>query len=194
MSSEQSPFIDRTNSEINSSDKKDYSILYAAVGFLVLVVVLVIGYNMIFSGAKKPMSQWTTSVWTECSAPCGNGMQTRTSSCIDGTCDPLQAPLLSQACNNKECFQYKGCYKDNPGKRVLQNGKPMVYVDKNTCYNTAKTANSKYFGMQYRMGTSIPGHAECWHGSTPFDTLGIGSGCVEGLGGGNENAVYEILG
>jgi hypothetical protein len=62
---------------------------------------------------------WSSSLWTDCSAPCEGGTQTRISTCTptvgsqtrtvtcstgnDNDCDPLLKPTASQACTNSDC-------------------------------------------------------------------------------------------
>jgi len=63
------------------------------------------------SGAKKePIpakaceSDWTVGGWSECSAKCGSGTQTRTVECIEGyNCSNFKKPLESQTCNTQSC-------------------------------------------------------------------------------------------
>ncbi len=165
---------------------------------LVVVLLLVAAWYFL-SGPSY--GEWAPASWGKCSAPCGGGQQTRSVTCSTDLCDPLTKPLEMQKCNEIDCVEYKGCYKDST-QRVLPN--TIGTRNKDECYKAVKSLNPvpNYFGLQYR-STTNPGVAECWYGNGPYDTLGAASNCITTAdpkypgyvtGGAWSNAVYKING
>jgi len=100
---------------------------------------------------------------------------------------PAPAPIQSPT------YQYVGCYKDTDARDLttrLANG-----VDLGTCYNKAKAAGMKYFGMQYYNQSRA---SECWGGNT-FGKFGQSpNACLKdtagnSVGGDWQNAIYQVL-
>ncbi|KAM9680278.1 A disintegrin and metalloproteinase with thrombospondin motifs 16 [Dama dama] len=61
-----------------------------------------------FAAAGPPRAGWFASPWSQCTASCGGGMQTRSVQCLAGGrpamgCSVLQKPAVSQACNTHFC-------------------------------------------------------------------------------------------
>jgi hypothetical protein len=90
-------------------------------------------------------------------------------------------------------YRYVGCYKDTEARDLptrLANG-----IDLGACYNKAKTAGMKYFGLQYYDKSRA---SECWGGNS-FGKFGQSTNaCLKdtagnSVGGGWQNAVYEVL-
>ena len=74
-------------------------------------------------GVWKPLwsYDWITGDWSQCSADCGGGTQTRTVACqrSDGQtvedvfCDAASRPAASQECNTQGCEECKYAYSNN---------------------------------------------------------------------------------
>ncbi|KAI4574359.1 hypothetical protein MJG53_020923, partial [Ovis ammon polii x Ovis aries] len=61
-----------------------------------------------FAAAGPPRAGWFASPWSQCTASCGGGVQTRSVQCLAGGrpaagCSLLQKPAVSQACNTRFC-------------------------------------------------------------------------------------------
>ncbi|KAB0369565.1 hypothetical protein FD755_018558, partial [Muntiacus reevesi] len=61
-----------------------------------------------FAAAGPPRAGWFASPWSQCTASCGGGVQTRSVQCLAGGrpavgCSVLQKPAISQACNTHFC-------------------------------------------------------------------------------------------
>ncbi|XP_029075041.1 A disintegrin and metalloproteinase with thrombospondin motifs 16 [Monodon monoceros] len=62
----------------------------------------------LFAAAGSPQADWFASPWSQCTASCGGGMQTRSVQCLAGRrpavgCSAHQKPAASQACNTRFC-------------------------------------------------------------------------------------------
>ncbi|XP_006875027.1 PREDICTED: A disintegrin and metalloproteinase with thrombospondin motifs 16 [Chrysochloris asiatica] len=62
----------------------------------------------LYSASDPPRVTWVTSPWSQCTASCGGGVQTRTVQCRAGSqlvsgCSPHQKPMGSLACNTHFC-------------------------------------------------------------------------------------------
>ena len=90
-------------------------------------------------------------------------------------------------------YRYVGCYKDTEARDLstrLADG-----IELSACYNKAKTAGMKYFGLQYYDKSRA---SECWGGNS-FGKFGQSTNaCLKdtagnSVGGDWQNAVYEVL-
>lgn len=98
--------------------------------------------------------------------------------------------------------KYKGCFADCAnGARDLPNlingGAGMT---KSECEAAARSAGSKYYGVQWREGHGNADRGQCWTGNS-FGSQGARSNCSKSgdqgypghaIGGSCSNAVYEL--
>ncbi|KAH3773199.1 hypothetical protein DPMN_174556, partial [Dreissena polymorpha] len=70
-----------------------------------------------FNGNQQH-SSWEASDWAECSRTCGEGLQTRTVSCVNSRgqassdCDLATQPEVKQTCNHGECLPVPAGHRD----------------------------------------------------------------------------------
>jgi hypothetical protein len=90
---EMSPFM-----VVGGADESEPLIPGWLWGVVVLAVLLSIYIFVLMPG------EWQTSKWSECTAVCGGGTQTREVTCDFGNCDPAVKPDTTQTCGTEPCW------------------------------------------------------------------------------------------
>lgn len=141
--------------------------------FFAQVIFIIIRYN------KNNVKGGTTLVETKVDSPTTADVLEQKLPASQTTADnSLLVPQVAddQVLAETLPISYLGCANDSPS-RVYPNAAGVLSIK--GCYNAAKKAGSKYFGLEYRSGGNGR-TAECWHGNeSRYDKYGKSGDCVQ---------------
>ncbi len=154
--------------------------------------------------------QVSWSEWTNCSAPCGGGTQSRTGTITKqpqygGASCPTNL-IQTRVCNTSSCPKWSltGCYNDTPGasdnsQRILPNQLLANYDTLENCEIQAQQLGYDVIGLQDGQIQDGIYKAQCFadkssnypNNPTFYATLGTSEACQGNMGSGYVNSVYK---
>nr|XP_006823537.1 PREDICTED: cubilin-like [Saccoglossus kowalevskii] len=128
------------------------------------------GYQIFAVFGDCPSYTWTTEAWSQCTADCGGGTQSRVVSCIDvvtqvvvqeSSCTDAK-PATSQVCNTQLCIQYCGRVITDSSTAELTSPNydgVSLYDNNEDCMNTILSLQSQcirimFVSMDIQLGST----------------------------------------